>query len=222
MDGDAADAFGEPAFDLRPVGFDSGNRAARPTGLANGRTDRSVIRQCRLRRQPTLLSSQRPERGHLRPSHQSRAGNVAIGIALAQPDQDLTILKHLESPSAHWPLPQAKSCRVAADVSSRCPSSPYKVAPLCRSASGSIMAITPWLHYADHPLAPICRSRSGSNMPVGDRFRATWVLGGQDGSRGFVTSASGPEADVDPDPSVRHHPTVRRMRASHCRAVMPA
>ena len=31
------------------------------------------------------------------------------------------------------------------------------------------MAITPWLHYADHPLAPTCRSRPGSNMPVGDR-----------------------------------------------------
>jgi len=30
------------------------------------------------------------------------------------------------------------------------------------------MAITPWLHYADHPLAPICRSRPGLNMPVGD------------------------------------------------------
>ena len=31
------------------------------------------------------------------------------------------------------------------------------------------MAITPWLHYADHPLAPICRSRRGSNMAVGDK-----------------------------------------------------
>jgi hypothetical protein len=31
------------------------------------------------------------------------------------------------------------------------------------------MPITPWLHYADHPLASICRSRPGSNMPVGDR-----------------------------------------------------
>ena len=30
------------------------------------------------------------------------------------------------------------------------------------------MAITPWLHYADHPLAPICRSRHGANMVVGD------------------------------------------------------
>jgi hypothetical protein len=40
------------------------------------------------------------------------------------------------------------------------------MAPICRSASGSIMAITPWLHtpifcwlpHADHCLAPICRS----------------------------------------------------------------
>ena len=30
------------------------------------------------------------------------------------------------------------------------------------------MAITPWLHYADHPVAPTCRSPTGSNMPVGD------------------------------------------------------
>jgi hypothetical protein len=30
------------------------------------------------------------------------------------------------------------------------------------------MPITPWPHYADHPLALICRSRPGSNTPVGD------------------------------------------------------
>jgi hypothetical protein len=30
------------------------------------------------------------------------------------------------------------------------------------------MAITPWLHYADHPLAPTCRSPPGSYMPIGD------------------------------------------------------
>jgi len=34
------------------------------------------------------------------------------------------------------------------------------------------MPITPWLHYADHPLASICRSRPGSNMPVGDTEEA--------------------------------------------------
>jgi len=30
------------------------------------------------------------------------------------------------------------------------------------------MAITKWIHYADHALAPICRSRDGSNMPIAD------------------------------------------------------
>lgn len=34
------------------------------------------------------------------------------------------------------------------------------------------MAITPWLHCADHRLAPICRSRSGSNVAVGDTLSA--------------------------------------------------
>jgi hypothetical protein len=43
-----------------------------------------------------------------------------------------------------------------------------KLAPICRSAGGSIMPITPWPHYADHPLALMCRSRPGSYMPVGD------------------------------------------------------
>jgi hypothetical protein len=33
------------------------------------------------------------------------------------------------------------------------------------------MAITPWLHYADHLLALICRSPPGSNMPVGDNSK---------------------------------------------------
>lgn len=54
-----------------------------------------------------------------------------------------------------------------ASTSSRCP--PPHVAPICRSASGSIMAITPWLHYADPALAPLCRSRSGSYKPIGDK-----------------------------------------------------
>jgi len=30
------------------------------------------------------------------------------------------------------------------------------------------MAITMWIHYADHALAPMCRSRRGSNMPIAD------------------------------------------------------
>jgi len=38
--------------------------------------------------------------------------------------------------------------------------------PICRSAPGSNMAITMWLHYADQALAPICRSRPGSYMPI--------------------------------------------------------
>jgi hypothetical protein len=38
------------------------------------------------------------------------------------------------------------------------------------------MAITKWLHYADHALAPICRSRPGSNMPIADTPRSTHSL----------------------------------------------
>ena len=43
-----------------------------------------------------------------------------------------------------------------------------EVAPLRRSASGSITAILEWLHYADHPLALLRRSRNGSIGAVGD------------------------------------------------------
>ena len=40
------------------------------------------------------------------------------------------------------------------------------------------MAITMWIHYADHALAPICRSRRGSNMPIADRIEhvADWEI----------------------------------------------
>jgi hypothetical protein len=44
------------------------------------------------------------------------------------------------------------------------------VAPLRRSRSGSITAVTKWLQYGSHGMAPICRSRSGSNTAVSD----TW------------------------------------------------
>lgn len=37
--------------------------------------------------------------------------------------------------------------------------------------NGSIMAITPWLHYADPTLAPLCRSPRGSNVPISDSSR---------------------------------------------------
>jgi hypothetical protein len=53
-------------------------------------------------------------------------------------------------------------------VRSRCPSYPPQVVPICRSGDGSIMAITPWLHYADPTLAPLCRSLRGSNVPISD------------------------------------------------------
>ena len=53
-------------------------------------------------------------------------------------------------------------------------STPQLLAPTCRSASGSNMAITPWLHYADQLLAPVCRSRDGSYVPVGDTAKTRY------------------------------------------------
>ncbi len=40
------------------------------------------------------------------------------------------------------------------------------------------MPITPWPHYADHPLALICRSPLGSYMPVGDTQLIATCRGG--------------------------------------------
>ena len=40
------------------------------------------------------------------------------------------------------------------------------VAPLRRSRSGSITAVTKWLDYGGHEVAPIRRSWNGSYMPV--------------------------------------------------------
>ncbi len=78
-------------------------------------------------------------------------------------------------------MPVAPGSVPVARISSRRPSFP-QLAPVRRSATGSITAITPWLPYADHALVPICRSPIGSNMPIADtngwRSLATYRLPG--------------------------------------------
>jgi hypothetical protein len=48
-----------------------------------------------------------------------------------------------------------------------------QLAPLRRSAAGSITPITDWLHCADQNLAPLRRSRIGSFEPIIDTGKGT-------------------------------------------------
>ena len=89
------------------------------------------------------------------------ARDVAVGIALAQAHEHLSILKHLESPAAHRHLhgikiPQGSDWPVRFEMSVL-----PRLAPICRS--------TTWLLYAENSLAPICRKFLGSYMPEDDR-----------------------------------------------------
>ncbi len=63
----------------------------------------------------------------------------------------------------------------------------HRLAPICRSRSGSLTPIIRWTHYADHTLAPICRSvtlgehmtaqRIGSRIPVALAGEPEMLLG---------------------------------------------
>ena len=61
-----------------------------------------------------------------------------------------------------------RKMRVATKLMPRLAPHECEVAPLCRSSSGSFMAITKWPHYADHTVAPLCRSRNGTITPIID------------------------------------------------------
>ena len=61
-----------------------------------------------------------------------------LGIALAHAHQDLSVLEHLESPSAHRGLPGVKHLRKASG---------------CCSIRDARHCLIQWLQYADHRLA---------------------------------------------------------------------
>lgn len=153
VDSDAANTFCGQTLDLGAIRLDGGDGTAGPARLTYRRAQCRVIGQRCLRGQPSLSRGQPAQSGHLRSAHQTRARDISIRVALAQPHQDLAILEHLESPSAHRLSPRAKSPQPSPAVfSSRCPS--YR-------STGSYMPIREWLHYADLRVAPTCRSRPG-------------------------------------------------------------
>ena len=111
-----------------------------------------------------MLKRRLPNFVETKPPHSLSKGDPEramspVGIALAQAHQNLSILEHLESPSAHSPLPGGKSRKGNhMAFSSRCPSS-----------------LGDWLLYADHALAPICRSVT-SEEPLLTSTPASWGL----------------------------------------------
>jgi len=118
------------------------------------RAQHRVVGQ-RLRRiQPAHLLGALAQLADLLAAHQPRPRDVAIGIALAQPHQNLSILEHLESPSAHR-TPPDKSGSVRPWSSN--PAQPT-LAPICRSSGGAITPILTWRQYGDPGLAPLRRS----------------------------------------------------------------
>jgi len=55
------------------------------------------------------------QRGQLVAAHQPAAGDLAHGVAGAQPHEDLSVLEHLDSPAAHGShLLRQKAAKVAA------------------------------------------------------------------------------------------------------------
>jgi hypothetical protein len=116
--------------------------------------------------------------------HQVRAGNVAVGIALAHAHQNLSIFKHFKSPVTHRPSGQklrrypVTEIRNAFRHAARHNNEPAawldyadpEVALIRRSSSGSITPILHWLDYDDHLVAPLRRSRNGSNKPIRDNI----------------------------------------------------
>jgi hypothetical protein len=143
-----------------------GDRTACPPRLANDGDDHRVIGQRRIGAEPAMPGCQGTKGRHLATTHQPGAGDVALGIALAQPHQDRSILEHLESPAPHRAPPRTKVREGSGNARQFEMPVTLPLARICRSATGSITPIRRWLEYADHAVARICRSRGGSNMPI--------------------------------------------------------
>ena len=90
------------------MGFGAGDGAAGTPRGPEGERDLEVLGQ-RLRGvEPAALQGERTQLRSLRPTHQARTLDVAVGFALAHAHQNLSVLKHLDSPAAHRLFLRAK------------------------------------------------------------------------------------------------------------------
>jgi len=101
MDRNTVDTLLNPSGDQLAMLFGTGNGGSRPLGLADRGGQRGILRQCGARVEPTLLLTHSSKGCDLAPPHQPTASNLPIRITLAHAHQDLSILKHLESPACH-------------------------------------------------------------------------------------------------------------------------
>jgi hypothetical protein len=170
VDGRARDALLDPGAEQLAVRLQRGDGGAGLAGLPSAAAMALVVGQgCAASSQPCSVASS-PLAALRRPMRRA-ASDLAVGVALAHAQQGLSVVMHLESPARHlWPSGQkaqrveTASRSIRGAVNGLAPAGSYT--PI---RTGSITAITPWLHYAGQRLAPTCRSRSGSYMPVGDR-----------------------------------------------------
>ena len=162
VDGGALHPAVEPLGDRFPQRLQGRHAGAGRRGRTQHRCQLRVFRQLYGQIKPTALVRHRAQLFELASAHQLGSRDIAIRIPLAHAHQDLSVVKHLESPLAHRVLREkARSVRDGVGVRDLVRTSQWRLyadpqlAPLRRSWNGSITPITQWLHYADHVLAPL-------------------------------------------------------------------
>jgi hypothetical protein len=174
----------KPAADQIAKRLERGNAATRHLRIApEDARQFGVVWQGPARLEPAVGKRDLPYGLQLAAPHQVRAGNVAVGIALAHAHQNLSIFEHFKSPVTHRPSGQklrrypGREIRNAFRDAAGHNNEPAawldyadpEVAPIRRSSSGSNTPILHWLDYGDHLVAPLRRSRNGPNTPIRDR-----------------------------------------------------
>jgi hypothetical protein len=151
---DAGNALGMPGGNLVTPTFQAGNGGTGSLRRGQGGGDDGIVGQDAGALQPALGLGQAPQAGRIGPAHETALGNVAVGIALTHAHQSLSVVVHLDSPSAH----RSSRQKIAEGTRGRVK---FPRCPLATSPSW-------WLEYADHRLAHIRRSRGGSYTAITD------------------------------------------------------
>ncbi len=170
VDRDTLNALSVPGADeLLP-------RCHRRNGRASAARLPDYLRQFRIgghRRvglEPAVQLRQLAKRRHLLAAHQATAVHYPVGVALAQPNQDLSVLKHLESPAAHRSTPSVKLTGWWTDRT-------IGFETLSMLLSGLNMPKSHWPDYAEigaGSLACICRKPTGLITVKDDKGVSGW------------------------------------------------
>ena len=179
MDRGALDAGTTPSPHVVLERLDLRRGLGSPTTLRERLGEDLVCGQRPGRIQPAPLLGLAPHGRGFAATHQPGAGDLTVGLAQTHAHEDVTVFMHLEPPIGHGDVPPVlrvrggrgyrrvrpvnEGPRPVIDSRWRLYADP-EVAPLCRSRRGSIMPVTPWLHYAGHAVAPYPRSPTSSRL----------------------------------------------------------